>query len=203
MIIFGFLRTDQSAWWNVLAWTLRNGATLAPVIAALFWPLATRKAVYAALSTGFASGLIWYYLGDWQANRFFAGIHPVWIGMSTNLITLLAVTLLQTAGRSTLSTDPRRRLGGSAALIVAVIAAGVTVWTWDWSYANGLAGLLLFTILALLTVAAFAIVVERAPAEPGTGSAGAFPGTNASGGDDARTASDDDGDTRPRVAIPG
>ena len=36
MIVFGFLRTEQSAWWNVLAWTLRNGATLAPVLAALF-----------------------------------------------------------------------------------------------------------------------------------------------------------------------
>src|SRR5699024_12055771 len=35
MIIFGFMRTEQSAWWNVLAWTIRNSATFAPVVAAL------------------------------------------------------------------------------------------------------------------------------------------------------------------------
>ena len=205
MIIFGFLRTDQSAWWNVLAWTLRNGATLAPVIAALFWPLATRAAVYAALSTGFASGLIWYYLGDWQATHFFAGIHPVWIGMGTNLITLLTVTLLQTAGRSTLSTDPRRRSIGGAALVVAAIVAAVTAWTWHWSYANGVVGLLLFSILALLTVAAFAVVVERtATGFSAAEGAAATLRSDAPEHDDAPAIlADDGGDARPRVATPG
>ena len=46
MIIFGMLRTEQSAWWNVLAWTIRNSATFAPVLAALFWPVVTRKSGY-------------------------------------------------------------------------------------------------------------------------------------------------------------
>jgi SSS family solute:Na+ symporter len=205
MIIFGFLRTDQSAWWNVLAWTLRNGATLAPVIAALFWPLATRKAVYAALSTGFASGLIWYYLGDWQAQHFFAGVHPVWIGMGTNLIALLSVTLLQTAGRSALASDPRRRLSGAAAMLGAVLLAAVTVWTWHWSYANGLAGLLLFTILALLTVAAFAIVVERpAPALRGSREAGVSIGAHGHNDDtEPPIVPDNEGDVLQRVPTPG
>src|SRR5690606_21292778 len=27
MILFGTLRTEQSAWWNILAWTVRNSAT--------------------------------------------------------------------------------------------------------------------------------------------------------------------------------
>ncbi len=205
MIIFGFLRTDQSAWWNVLAWTLRNGATLAPVIAALFWPLATRRAVYAALSTGFASGLIWYYLGDWQASHFFAGIHPVWVGMGTNLITLLSVTLLQTAGRSTWSVDPGRRRVAAAAAMVAAILAVLTVWTWNWSYANGLAGLLLFSILAMLTVAAFAVVVERATPDAGAvETMGMRLAAGLGHGDGvAVTIPDDDGQSRARVATPG
>jgi SSS family solute:Na+ symporter len=204
MIIFGFLRTDQSAWWNVLAWTLRNGATLAPVIAALFWPLATRAAVYAALSTGFASGLIWYHLGHWSASHFFVGIHPVWIGMGTNLITLLTVTLLQTAGRTGLSADPRRRIGGGTALVVAVIVAAVTIWTWSWSYANGLAGLLLFTILALLTVATFATVVGRTAVESTGTAAGAAHLGDGRGDDDVpSTLPDDDGGARSRVPVPG
>ena len=43
MIVFGMLRTEQSAWWNVLAWTIRNSATFAPVLAALFWPVVTKR----------------------------------------------------------------------------------------------------------------------------------------------------------------
>ncbi|WP_205628790.1 hypothetical protein, partial [Acinetobacter baumannii] len=44
MVLFASLRAEQSAWWNVLAWVTRNSATFAPVVAALFWPLATRRA---------------------------------------------------------------------------------------------------------------------------------------------------------------
>src|SRR5699024_74027 len=97
MVVFGFLRTEQSAWWNVLAWTLRNGATLAPVLAALFWPQATRRAVVSAMGLGFGSGLAWYHLGDWAPGQFFLGIHPVWIGMTVNLIVMVAVSLLQSS----------------------------------------------------------------------------------------------------------
>jgi hypothetical protein len=89
------------------------------------------------------------------------------------------VTLLQTAGRSMLSADPRRRLGGVTALLAAAILAAVTAWTWGWSYPNGLAGLLLFTILALLTVAAFALVVGRVAAEPGAPATGVATGAAA------------------------
>src|SRR5699024_12285658 len=63
IVIFGFMRTEQSAWWNLLAWTIRNSATFAPVVAALFWPVVKRRAVLASLCTGFVSGLTWYFLG--------------------------------------------------------------------------------------------------------------------------------------------
>lgn len=113
MIVFGFLPTEQSAWWNVLAWTLRNGATLAPVLAALFWPLATRRSAYAALSLGFLAGLSWYQLGRWAPDSFLFGIHPVWVGMSVNVIVLVSVALVETCGSWRIrTTDPSRRSRG-------------------------------------------------------------------------------------------
>ena len=166
MIVFGFLRTEQSAWWNVLAWTLRNGATLAPVIAALFWPLATRRAVYAALSTGFVSGLAWYQLGDWQPSAFFAGVHPVWVGMGVNLATLVGVTLAETAGRIALAPSRRRRGLAAAALGLTAAVTIVTALEWNWVQPRGVAGLLLFTALVGITVAAAAALVQRTPVAP-------------------------------------
>lgn len=163
MIVFGFLRTEQSAWWNVLAWTLRNGSTLAPVVAALFWPLATRTAVYAALSSGFVTGLTWYHLGGWQPTGFFAGVHPVWVGMAVNLVVLVTVTLVQTNGRGQLTTDRRRRGAASAALVGAAALGAVVVTAWDWLHPRGVSGLLLFVAVVLLTVAAVAGVRDREP----------------------------------------
>lgn len=51
MVVFALLRTEESAWWNVMVWTLRNGATLAQVLATFFWPLATRSAARCPGST--------------------------------------------------------------------------------------------------------------------------------------------------------
>lgn len=169
MVIFGFLRTEQSAWWNVLAWTLRNGATLAPVIAALFWPLATRKAVYAALSTGFLSGLTWYYLGEWHPNQFFAGVHPVWVGMGVNVITLLAVTLIETAGRFGLTGNARRRLFALCSLLVGAVLAAVTATGWSWAHPLGITGVLLFTTVIAVLAAAVATLVPSGTQAPADG----------------------------------
>ncbi|MDY0394577.1 sodium:solute symporter family protein [Virgibacillus halophilus] len=98
MIVFGMLRTEQSAWWNVLAWTMRNSATFAPVVAVLFWKLATKGAVVSSMVTGFLSGIVWYHLGGWLPNEFYLNIHPVWIGMSANIIILVIVTFIQEKG---------------------------------------------------------------------------------------------------------
>lgn len=91
MILFAVLRTEQSAWWNILAWTLRNGATLAPVLAAFAWPLATRSAAGASMIVGFGVGLAWYQLSDWHVSDFHLGVHPVWVGMIVNVIVLVLV----------------------------------------------------------------------------------------------------------------
>jgi len=162
MIVFGLLRTEQSAWWNVLAWTLRNGATLAPVLAALFWPLATRRSVHAALVTGFLSGLVWYHLGGWQPTQFQLGIHPVWVGMTVNVTVLLVVTLVGTVGQWTVgNVSGARRRGGALTGLVSLVAALITVVAWSWLHARGLAGLTVFTSALALAGAVFCLVEPR------------------------------------------
>src|SRR5699024_3537461 len=145
MIAFGFLRSEQSAWWNVLAWTLRNGATLAPVLAALLWPLATRHSVVAAMAGGFLAGMSWYHLSGWSTGDFYLDIHPVWAGMMTNLVVMVTVTLLETRHHVALvpATDPRR-YRGFGLLGVAAVALAVLALYWSELQAYGLVGLLGF-----------------------------------------------------------
>lgn len=166
MITFGFLRAEQSAWWNVLAWTLRNGATLAPVLAALFWPLATRRAVIAAMSCGFVTGLAWYQLGGWHPDQFYLGIHPVWAGMTVNLTVLLAVTLLGSSQAwSIAQASSPRRARGAWSLAAAVALGSATLTTWEWLQTRGLGGLAGFTTVSLTAAAIFQLVVQ-APSAP-------------------------------------
>ncbi|HEY4549897.1 MAG TPA: sodium:solute symporter family protein [Bacillus sp. (in: firmicutes)] len=146
MIVFGMLRTEQSAWWNVLAWTIRNSATFAPVLAALFWPVVTRKAVIASLLTGFLSGLIWYYLGDWQPKTFYLNIHPVWIGSSINVLTIVIVTLLDKKAEWVIRTGKSFRLS-YISLGAGIILTGVNVVLFDLLYQNGLTGLFGFATI--------------------------------------------------------
>ena len=146
MIVFGMLRTEQSAWWNVLAWTIRNSATFAPVLAALFWPVVTRKAVIASLLTGFLSGLIWYYLGDWQPKTFYLNIHPVWIGSSINVLTIVIVTLLDKKAEWVIQTGKSSRLS-YISLGAGIILTGVNVVLFELLYQNGLTGLFGFATI--------------------------------------------------------
>jgi solute:Na+ symporter, SSS family len=164
MIVFGFLRTEESAWWNVLAWTLRNGATLAPVLGALFWPLATRRSVHAALVLGFGSGLVWYHLGGWKPTQFELGIHPVWVGMTVNVTVMLLVTLVGTAGQwSVGDVSAARRRGGALAAATSLAIALVTVLAWSWLHPRGLAGLTVFAAVIAFAASVFCLV-ERRPA---------------------------------------
>jgi SSS family solute:Na+ symporter len=167
MILFGFLRTEQSAWWNVLSWTLRNGATLAPLLAALFWPLATRRAVVAAMGLGFSSGLAWYHLGDWAPAQFFLGVHPVWVGMTVNVVVMVSVTLHETAGRWSVarSDDPRFRAGSWTAA-GALILLATNLLGWGWLQPRGLVGLSVFATVTLASAAIFQLVRPRPVAVP-------------------------------------
>jgi solute:Na+ symporter, SSS family len=163
LIGLSLLRSEQSAWWNIMAWTLRNGATFAPVLAAFFWPLATRTAAVSALLGGFGAGLGWYALSGFSATDFFLGTHPVWIGMIVNMATLVVVSLIQVQWRPSPSPQARRR--GAAALFSAGTVAVLTALNWEWLASYGLAGLALFLVTLGLFAAAFLAIVSKDPSE--------------------------------------
>lgn len=149
MIIFGAIRTEQSAWWNILAWTMRNSATFAPVVAALFWRLATKEAVVSSMIAGFLSGILWYHLGGWLPNQFYLNIHPVWIGMSANIVTIMVITLIQSAKvlQVNLSVSSARK--GYVALVSSALLLLVATLFFKPLYAGGLIGIFIFSILIL------------------------------------------------------
>lgn len=163
MIMFAFLRTEQSAWWNVLAWTLRNGATLAPVLAVFFWPLATRRAAYASMIVGFVAGLLWYQLGDWSPSSFFLGFHPVWVGMSVNVVVLIAVTLATARWR--VAADVRRRSSGALVAAAWLVLIAIVAVTGTRLTASGLIGLAIFTLVAVGAIATFLLTELATPGE--------------------------------------
>lgn len=156
MVVFALLRTEQAAWWNIMAWTLRNGATLAPVLAAFLWPLATRRAAVAAMLAGFGSGMGWYALSGFQPSGFALGIHPVWIGMVANLATLVAATLAGSAWRLVPAGERRRR--GLGDLVLAVLLVAAAAVGSPWLAPLGLVG----PVALLATLAAFAAAVRLA-----------------------------------------
>jgi len=150
MVIFGLLRSEQSAWWNILAWTARNSATFAPVVTALLWRGATRPGAVVAMVVGFVTGMLWYQLSGWGISQFLYGIHPVWLGMSANLLVLVLVSL------ATSRDGWRIASGGMLSLGVALLIVGVGLAAYAASafavlVPTGLLGLVLF--LATLAVA--------------------------------------------------
>ena len=158
MVVFGFLRTEQSAWWNVLAWTIRNSATFAPVIAALFWPVVKKQAVLASLSTGFISGLGWYYLGGWDPELFYLNIHPVWIGSSVNVLTIILVTLFDKQPNWQVEkADGFTYLSAAAALLI----TSINVLNFNTFYENGLFGLFLFVAILCLFVVSIRVLRSK------------------------------------------
>ncbi|MFC0582157.1 sodium:solute symporter family protein [Micrococcoides hystricis] len=163
MVLFGLARMEQSAWWNILAWTLRNGATFAPVLAVFFWPLATRTAAVAAVLTGFSAGLGWYAAAGFSATEFFLGIHPVWIGMSANLLALVTVTLVQAPWQ--LSTNAGRTRVGRFFASLSVVLLAVAIFAAEQLHAIGAFGLV--GLLVILT-AFISIAFHTQHASPGS-----------------------------------
>ncbi|MGP5219677.1 sodium:solute symporter family protein [Arthrobacter rhombi] len=157
MILYGILRTEQAAWWNVLAWTLRNGATLAPVLAVFLWPLASRRAVHAAMLCGFIAGIAWNQLSGWSATTFFAGIHPVWVGMGINLAVMVVVTLVTVPWEST--RDRKRRAASLRYAAGGTLVAAALLAFGEWLGNFGLVGLGLFATVALYSLAIFNLTV--------------------------------------------
>ncbi|WP_082232162.1 sodium:solute symporter family protein [Halobacillus massiliensis] len=151
MIVFGFLRTEQSAWWNVLAWTIRNSATFAPVVAALFWPLVTKRAVVSSLFGGFSAGFLWYYLSGWSPTDFHLNIHPVWIGMSVNVLTMVIITVLLNAGQWKINRAPSVK--GPVTVIAVVALLAVNVLFYEPLHSAGIIGLFIFSNALVLFIA--------------------------------------------------
>src|SRR5699024_1457044 len=146
MIIFGLLRTEQAAWWNILAWTMRNYATFAPVIVVLFWKVATKEAVVGSMVLGFFSGIAWYHLGGWAPDEFFLNIHPVWVGMSVNIITLIVITLLQEIRNLEVNFFSAHAKIGHYALTVGLAILVTLVINFETLNNYGLIGLFVFAV---------------------------------------------------------
>src|SRR5690625_2850306 len=135
---------------------MRNSATFSPVVAALFWPVVTKRAVIASLFMGFTSGLLWYYLGDWQPSEFYLNIHPVWIGSSINIITIVITTLFDRKSNWMINAGHRIKRGyATVAAFVSVTVLSIIYF--ERLHEMGLTGLLLF-IMSLL----FFIEIGRA-----------------------------------------
>jgi SSS family solute:Na+ symporter len=143
MVIFGILRSEQSAWWNILAWTVRNSATFAPVLAALLWRGATRQGALGAMVIGFATGLLWYHLSGWGVAQFLYGIHPVWLGMSANILALVLLSLITSPDGWRLSEGSAVYLGAGLLIVSAMIAA-YTIQAFATLKPTGLLGLVIF-----------------------------------------------------------
>lgn len=160
LVAFSLLRAEDSAWWNIMAWTLRNGATFAPVLAAFFWPVATRAGAMSSLLAGFGAGFAWYALSGFSSKEFFLGTHPVWIGMIANMAALAVVSLA--AGRWKIAADRVRRQRGILAIGAAAAAAALLTASWTWTSQNGLVGLGLFLVVTALFAAVLFLTVPQA-----------------------------------------
>lgn len=158
MVIFGLLRSEQSAWWNILAWTVRNSATFAPVVAALLWRGATRRAALASMVIGFVTGLLWYQFSGWGVSQFLYGIHPVWLGMSANILALVLLSLVTASDPWRLS-DGAARYAGNGLLVAGTGLTVFAVQGFATLQPTGLLGLVLF--LAALTVSSGLMALLR------------------------------------------
>ncbi|KSU64391.1 sodium:solute symporter [[Bacillus] enclensis] len=150
MISFALIRSEQSAWWNVLAWVTRNSATFAPVVAALFWPAVTKRAALISLFTGSSSGLLWYHLGGWAINDFYQNIHPVWIGMIVNILTIVSISLIENAGK--LEWKSSINSIGTYSAAISLLLAVTAAFAFNFLYNTGLLGIVLtLIVLGLFT----------------------------------------------------
>ncbi|QTC41781.1 sodium:solute symporter family protein [Bacillus sp. V3] len=150
MISFALIRSEQSAWWNVLAWVTRNSATFAPVVAALFWPAVTKRAALISLFTGSSSGLLWYHLGGWAINDFYQNIHPVWIGMIVNILTIVSISLIENAGK--LEWKSSINSIGTYSAAISLLLAVTAAFSFNFLYKAGLLGIVLtLIVLGLFT----------------------------------------------------
>ncbi len=146
MILFGYLRSEQAAWWNIFAWTARNGATFAPMVAALFWSVATPRGALTALIAGCGAGLVWNWLGGWAVSSFYLKIHPVWVAMAANIIGMTVVSLAE-KGWSFISPSGALKGLRNAAVVLAIVLCIALMAAGTWFYQTGLWGMTAFLVV--------------------------------------------------------
>ena len=78
----------------------------------------------------------------------FLGMHPVWVGMTANLLGMVLVTLAQSGWQ--LVAPGRARQRGVTAVVVAVLLVMAGAALWPWLVQFGLVGLVM--LAAMITV---------------------------------------------------
>jgi SSS family solute:Na+ symporter len=155
LIAYGFMRSEQAAWWNIFAFNLRNSAIFAPTIAAMVWPVATRRATIVTMIVGCSVGFLWYYLGDFSPTAFFMKIHPMWIGMSTGILSLMSLSLIEQKGKIAFQKNAKNSGLGIFCLLVAVVSIYLVAAHTSLLQVSGLLGNVIF----LAAMACFAVVI--------------------------------------------
>lgn len=156
LIVYGFMRSEQAAWWNIFAFNLRNSAIFAPTIAAMVWPVASRKGTVLTMLIGASSGFVWYYLGNFNPAQFFCRIHPMWIGMSVGILSLIVASLIEQRDKVVVQFSEGGARFGILCLILTV-ACFYSLFTWtNVLQAKGLLGNVIF--LSAMGLFALAII---------------------------------------------
>ncbi len=153
LIVYGFMRAEQAAWWNIFAFNLRNSAVFAPTIAALAWPVASRRATILTMLLGASGGFAWYYLGGFDPKSFYMGIHPMWIGMSLGIMTLVIASLIEQGSKLTLSFNKNTTFGAVCGVLALVCIYLVTAHTSALRLTGLLGNLIFLAAMGLFTVA--------------------------------------------------
>jgi len=158
LIIYGFMRSEQAAWWNIFAFNLRNSAIFAPIIAAIVWPVASRRATVITMILGCSAGFVWYYLGNFDPVKFFVKIHPMWIGMSVGILTLIIASVLEQSDKITLNLSSAYARWGWISLVFSVVCIYLIVQYTTFLQAKGLLGNLIFLVSMAVYTAVIILV---------------------------------------------
>src|SRR5699024_12333849 len=105
-------------------------------------------------------GVAWYHLGGWSPDQFYLNVHPVWIGMSVNILTIIIITLLQEVRKLAFNFSLIDARVGHYALIAFVVILSVLVINFETIHHYGLTGLLGFTAVLSLFISTVVYILK-------------------------------------------
>ena len=141
------------------------GLLAAAVVAVLFWRLVTKEAVVGSMIAGFVSGISWYHFGGWLPNEFYLNVHPVWVGMSANIIFVVGITLIQQARVLKFDLNVQSLGKVSATVTIGALLLIIAGLFFKPLYASGLIGMVIFMALISLFIATMIFVPDVKTAE--------------------------------------